>query len=318
MTDIRYYSGNQVRVALPMGDAIDAMRVAFGELSAGRVEMPQRTVVRSERDAVTLIMPGRCGVRYGLGAKIVSVFPGNRDKGKPTMHSIVVLLDEESGQPVALIDGESLTAIRTGAASGLATDLLARSDASSVAIIGSGVQARTQLEAVCAVRRIQRIAVYSRTRANAEKMAHDVRASDWLPTAEVSVVDSIAAAVVDADVICTATNTSTPVLVHGDVEKGAHVNAVGSFTPGMRELDSQLIGSAYVVVDHRPAVLAEAGEIISAIAAGVLVESDLVEIGQVVNVDAVGRTDEGQVTVFKSVGVAVQDLVAGARVLSAC
>ncbi len=154
MSDIRYYTADQVREALPMANAIDAMRVAFGELSAGRVQLPQRAVVPSENGAVTLVMSGRCDVRFGLGAKIVSVFPGNRAKGKPTIHAMVVLLDDQTGEPVALIDGESLTAIRTGAASGLATDLLARPDASTVAIVGAGGASEDAIgSSVCGSRR---------------------------------------------------------------------------------------------------------------------------------------------------------------------
>ncbi len=316
MSDIRYYTADEVREALPMADAIDAMRVAFGELSAGRVRMPQRAVVPSQNGAVTLVMSGRCDVRFGLGAKIVSVFPGNREKGKPTVHALVVLLDDETGEPAALIDGESLTAIRTGAASGLATDLLARPDASSVAIVGAGAQARTQLEAVCTVRDVNRVVVCARTTASAGRMVADVRSADWLANADVEVADSVSVAVDGVDIICTATDSTVPIVKSVDVRSGVHVNAVGSFAPTMQELDLDLVQSAYVVVDHRPAALAEAGEIIRALDAGVKSEGDLVEIGELVNGRVKVPSGGTQTTIFKSVGVAVQDLVAGARIVA--
>lgn len=316
MSDIRYYTADQVREALPMANAIDAMRFAFGELSAGRVQLPQRAVVPCENGAVTLVMSGRCDVRFGLGAKIVSVFPANREKGKPTIHAVVVLLDEETGEPVALMDGESLTAIRTGAASGLATDLLARPEASTVAIVGAGAQARTQLEAVCAVRDVRRVAVCARSTASAQRMVADVRGADWLANANVEVADSVSAAVDGVDIICTATNSTVPILRGVDVQTGAHVNAVGSFAPVMQELDLDLVRSAFVVVDHRPTALAEAGEIIRALDAGVKSEGDLVEIGELVNERVEVPSDGAQTTIFKSVGVAVQDLVAGAWIVA--
>ena len=298
-----------------MADAIDAMRVAFTELSAGRVQMPERTTVPCGQDAVMLVMPGRCDVRFGLGAKIVSVFPDNVSRGKPTIHAMVVLLDETSGEPAAVLDGESLTAIRTGAASGLATDLLAPKDASVAAIIGAGAQARTQLEAVCTVRTIQRVVVCSRTRTSAERMVAEVRNRPWLGGADIEVVDAVSDAVRQADVVCTATDTRTPIVHDEDVRPGTHINAVGSFTPAMRELDPALIGSARVVVDYRPAALAEAGEIVAAIELGLLDPESLVEIGELA--DAPGeRVADGRTTVFKSVGVAVQDLVAGSWIVT--
>jgi len=316
MSDIRHYSADEVREALPMADAIDAMRVAFGQLSAGRVHMPPRVAVPSKDAAVMLVMSGRCDVRFGLGAKIVSVFPGNREKAKPMIHAMVLLLDDETGEPVALINGESLTAIRTGAASGLATDILARPDASSVAIVGAGAQARTQLEAVCAVRDVRRVAICARTTASAQQMVDDVRSTDWFGAPDIMATDSVSVAVRGADVICTATDSTVPIVKKADVQPGAHVNAVGSFTPSMQELGVDLVESAFVVVDHRPAVLAEAGEIISALAAGAKNEEDLVEIGELVNGQVESPSSDSHTTIFKSVGVAAQDLVAGARIVA--
>jgi ornithine cyclodeaminase len=294
-----------------MRDAIDAMRDAFGQLSAGTAEVPVRTSVSvPAKDAVTLVMPGRCDVPYGLGGKLVSVFPLNVDAGLPVVNAVVVLLDPRTGQVAALLEGGALTAIRTGAASGLATELLARLDAKRVAIIGAGVQARTQLEAVCCVRKIESVAVYAL--AGAEQFAKEMAGRGDVPT-EFRVAGSESEASEDADIVCTATSSSEPVLSVGDVVPGTHINAIGAFTPEMREIDPALVGTARVFVDQREASLEEAGEVIAAVRQSLLAEGDLVELGEVVNGDEAGREDEGQIILFKSVGVAVQDLCAGGR-----
>ena len=301
-----------------MSEAIDAMRVAFGELSAGKAHLPHRVAVPASGGGVTLVMPGRVDVPFGLGAKIVSVFPNNAKRGLPAITGAVILLDAETGEVVAVLDGPSLTAIRTGAASGLATDLLARADASTVAILGSGVQARTQLEAVRCVRDIKSVGIWSRTRENAERFAEEVLAVTGADgaTPTVRVGDSAVEVAREADVVCTATASTDALLGPNDVASGAHINAVGSFTPEMRELDPELIARARVVVDQRAAAMKEAGEVITAVRDGLIKEADIVEVGEIVNDVASGRADQAEVTVFKSVGVAVQDLVAGARVVA--
>lgn len=306
-------SAAQVRVALPMPAAIAAMRVAFGQLARGEAELPLRTVVRVPgQDGVMLVMPARTELPLGLGGKLVSVFPRNPQRGTPLVHAAVVLLSAETGELRAVVEGTSLTAIRTGAASGLATDLLARPDASRVAVIGAGVQARTQLEAVCCVRRVEAVRVYSRTRGHAERLAREMAGVGRVPT-RVVVAPSAAEAAAGADVVCTATSSSEPVLRADDVGPGTHVNAVGSFTPAMRELDAALLSQAQVVVDQREAALAEAGEVIGAVEAGALSREALVELGEVVVGRAAGRTAEAEITLFKSVGLAVQDLVAAGQ-----
>lgn len=304
---------DHVRQALPIAEAIAAMREAFSQLAAGRVVVPLRTAVPGrEPGAVTLVMPGRADVPLGTGAKIVSVVPGNRARKLPLLHATVLLLDGDTGRPAALLEGRTLTAIRTGAASGLATDFLARRTATSVLVIGAGVQARAQLEAVCAVRRVTAVSIHSRTVTSAERLAAAVAGRGAVP-ANVSVATALDRAVKDADIICTATTSATPVLRAEWVSPGAHVNAIGSFTPQMRELDPALLGRARVVVDQRDAALAEAGEVIAARAAGLLRDEELTELGTVVAGGVVGRRSEREITVFKSVGLAVQDLVAGAR-----
>lgn len=311
MPTILILSADDVRAALPMRDAIDAMRDAFGQLSAGTAEVPVRTSVSvPARDAVTLVMPGRCDVPYGLGGKLVSVFPHNVHAGLPVVNAVVVLLDPETGQVAALLEGGALTAIRTGAASGLATELLARPDARRVAIIGAGVQARTQLEAVCCVRQIESVAVYALL--GGEEFAEEMAGRGDVPDA-IRVAGSAREAVQGADIVCTATSSFEPVLKADDVAPGTHINAIGAFTSEMREIDPTLFAEARVIVDQREASLAEAGEVIAAVRQGLLSEADLVELGEVVNGVAEGREADDQITLFKSVGVAVQDLCAGAK-----
>lgn len=314
---VRILSAKEVREALPMRAAIDAMREAFGLLAAGRAEVPLRTQVRVPgQDAVAVVMPGRCDVPLGLGAKIVSVFPRNPAAGRPLIHAAVVLLDAETGEVAALLEGTALTAIRTGAASGLATDLLARPDARRVAILGSGAQARTQLLAVCCVRKVEAVSVYSRTPAHAARFAEEMAGAEGVPE-RIATSKSARDAAHGADIVCTATSAMSPVLWLDDVAAGTHINAIGSFTPEMVEIDPALVGRARVVVDQREAAMAEAGEVIAAVRAGLIAEKDLVELGRIVNGAPPGRTTKEEITLFKSVGLAVQDLCAGARAVAA-
>ena len=298
-----------------MREAIDAMRDAFGQLSGGRAELPLRASITVPREnGVALVMSARCDVPFGLGAKFVTVYPWNPEAGRPLVHGAVLLFDPETGVPAALLEGTALTALRTGAASGLATELLARGDATRVAVIGSGAQARTQLEAVCCVRRVESVAVYSIDQPGAERFVQEMAGNRGVPR-DVEVVGSAREAAREADIVCTATSSAEPVLGPDDVASGVHINAIGSFTPEMQEIDPSLIGGARVFVDQRRASLAESGEIIAAVRDGLIEERELFELGEIVNGEVRGRVDDAQITLFKSVGVAVQDLCAGARAL---
>src|SRR5690606_8302775 len=206
--------------------------------------------------------------------------------------------------------------LRTGAASGVSSQVLARPDSRVLAVIGAGAQAPFQVDAVLAVRPIEEVRLYSRTRSRAEALAAQVR--QRRPDLRVVVTDSAGAAVREADIICTATNAVEPVLADADVKPGTHVSAVGSFTPAMRELPADLLARAgRVYVDQREAALEEAGEVIHALQAGVLAEDALIELGAVLAGEAEGRRDPEEVTVFKSSGLAAQDLYAAARALEA-
>lgn len=307
-------NADEVHQALPMRAAIETQKRAYAALVTGDVVLPLRTPVQvPEQNAVTLFMPARVG--GDLGAKIVSVFPNNTQKGLPMIHGVVIMIDADTGQPAAVIDATYLTALRTGAASGAATDLLARPDCTIAAIFGAGSQARTQLEAVCSVRPIQRVWIFDSKAGAAQRMAAEMAGRDPIP-ADVRVAATPREAVAEADIICTATTSTTPVYDGRDVPPGTHVNGIGSYTPTMQENDAELVRRARVVIDSRESALAEAGDLIIPLKSGLISESHIhAELGEIVTGRKPGRTSPEQITFFKSCGIAVQDVVAGAEVL---
>ncbi|MGH9320124.1 MAG: ornithine cyclodeaminase family protein, partial [Vicinamibacteria bacterium] len=242
-------SREEVRRAVTMAQAIETVKAAFGQLSKGRARVPIRTQLGVPlHDGVTLFMPAYLEETDELGMKMVSVFSGNIEQGLPTINAMVTLVDAETGLPTAIIDGTYLTALRTGAASGAATDLLARPDARTVAVLGTGVQGRTQLQAVCAVRPIERVLVFDTRRGTAEKfLAEMADAGPPIPR-NIEIASTANGAVAKADVICTATTSTTPVFGDSDVKPGAHVNAIGSFTPQMQELPAETVARSLLVV----------------------------------------------------------------------
>lgn len=313
--EIRVLSAEEVRQALPMPAAIEAMKQAFGQLSRGEAILPLRSRIEIEGN-FSLFMPAYLEGSGDLAVKIVSVFPDNPDQGLPTIHAAVMVLASSTGEPIALMEGASLTAIRTGAASGAATDLLARPETSTAAIFGSGVQARTQLEAVCTVREIKQVRVYSLDQPGAQAFVEEMAGMGPVPR-DLRIASSPAEAIGGADVICTATTSSNPVFVGSEVSPGTHINAVGSFTPSMQEIDSETVRRSLVVVDSRQAVLAEAGDLIIPIQRGEIEEDWVkVELGEIVNGSHPGRTNADQITLFKTVGIAVQDAAAAAYALN--
>ncbi|MDX1613324.1 MAG: hypothetical protein R3300_03380 [Candidatus Promineifilaceae bacterium] len=311
MAQLRILSAADVRRALPMDVAVAGMKEAFAQLSAGATQMPLRSRIDvAEHNGVALFMPAYMGQSAGLAIKIVGVYPDNVSEGLPMIHAAVLVLDAATGQPLALLEGSTLTAIRTGAGSGAATDVLARDDAETVAILGSGVQARTQLEAVCTVRSIRSVRVYSPTDGHAENFAAAMAGRGPIPT-DVAAVSDPATAVRGADIVCTATTSHRPVFAGADLASGAHVNAVGSFTPEMQEVDVETIRRALVVIDSHEAVMEEAGDLLVPLAQGQIETSVIhAELGQILNGDMPGRSSSDQITYFKSCGVAVQDVVA--------
>jgi ornithine cyclodeaminase/alanine dehydrogenase-like protein (mu-crystallin family) len=306
--EIRILTGKEVRQALPMPQAIAAMRSAFGQFSSGRATVPLRTRLSTEK-GIMLLMPAYMQASQDLAVKLVTVYGDNPQKGLPTVSATVMVFDAETGRLRALMEGDALTALRTGAAGGLAADLLARTDARQVALFGAGVQGRSQLAAVMAVREIEAVAIVDRSPEMAERLAGEIAA--WPNAPRVTAFSDPRQAVRSADIVLTATTSLTPVFNGTDLRPGTHITGVGSFTPEMQEIDVETIRRARVVVDSRQGCLAEAGDIIKA---GVLIDA---ELGEIVNGTAPGRRDDQEITFFKSVGLAAQDAAAAAAVLVA-
>ncbi len=306
---IRILSAADVRAALPMPQAIDAMRHAYGQLSAGKVTAPPRQHISTDK-GVTLVMPAYLPERSEFGIKVVSVYDDNPNLDLPRITATVLVLDPTTGAPKAFMDGASLTAIRTGAGGGVAADVLARQDAKTVGLFGAGVQARSQLQAVMAVRDIERVNLISRTQVSAQRLAAEI--SEWTDAPEVNLVSDPQQVVQDADIVLCATTSGTPLFDGNVLQPGTHITAVGTFVPEKREVDTTTIRRAHrIVVDSREACLEEAGDLIIPNA-----EIDA-EIGEIINGDKQGRGSDAEITFFKSVGVAVQDAVAAVAVLAA-
>ncbi|MFM9106005.1 MAG: ornithine cyclodeaminase family protein [Chloroflexota bacterium] len=304
-----------VRRLVPMPDAVELMKQAFAELSAGRTASPLRTVIPvREHHGDALFMPGHVPAMNALGLKIVSVFRDNPARGLPVINALVAAIDPETGVPMAVMDGTYLTALRTGAVSGAATDLLARPDSRVLASIGSGAQGVTQVAAVCAVRPIERVIQVYRSEDRRAKFA-EALATDWpdlVPLVEYATDAN--AAVAQADVVCAATSARTPVFAAEAVRDGAHVNAVGAYTHEMQELPPSLVARATVVVDAIDAVLAEAGDLVIPMNEGLFGRDHISrELGDVAAGRAPGRTSASEITLFKSVGNSVQDVVVARR-----
>lgn len=321
---MRALRAEEIRELVPMRHAIDLMKDVFAAHSRGETISPLRTPVNMpDGTGVVLFMPAFVpqsdSAPAATGAKIVSVFGGNRDLGLPTINAIVVAVDPSTGVPIGLLEGASVTALRTGAVSGAATDLLARPDSRTLAIIGAGAQGVTQAAAACSVRPIEKIVVYDLFEQARESFAE--RLSIWLPDgpSRVRVVSNAEEAVRAADVICTATTATSPVFEDDWLQPGTHINAVGAYTPAMQEIPDATIARSRIVVDAVEAALHEAGDLIQAIERGVLMAGQVtVELGHIVAGDAAGRTSDEEITFFKSVGNAIQDMiVAGAAIQEA-
>ncbi|MBA2775685.1 MAG: ornithine cyclodeaminase [Chloroflexia bacterium] len=306
-------SRENVQTLASMPKAIELVKVAFAELSEGRALTPLRlSLAVNAESATSLVMAAYVPAAAALGVKVVSVFGRNADRGLPTIASLVTMIDDETGQPLAIMDGAYLTALRTGAVSGAATDLLAREDSKVVTVIGAGAQALTQAAAVCAVRPIERVIVTARSRASLDRFRERL-SEDWpdlVNRLETSL--DTPAAVRDADIVCTATSSPTPVFEDADLQPGTHINGVGSFTPRMREIPSRTVARALVVVDQLEPALAEAGDLLIPLREG-LIRRDHIsrELGHLVTRKVGGRTSDDEITFFKSVGNAVQDVVVG-------
>jgi ornithine cyclodeaminase/alanine dehydrogenase-like protein (mu-crystallin family) len=312
--EIRILSAEDVRQALPMSKAIDVMRSAFGQLSANQADLPLRTRFQTKK-GLLLLMPAFLRQSQEFGVKMVSIWGDNPARGLPAIIALATVIDPETGMPTALVNGEALTAIRTGAGGGLATDLLARPEAKVVAVFGSGVQARAQLQAACVVRQVEEVRIVGRTPASVEKFAQEVR--NW-PNAPqtVTIAGTRKDAVVGADIIITATTSEQPVFDGRDLSPGTHITGVGSYARHMQEVDEITVSGSKIVVDSLQACLAEAGDLVVPLEKHIIKKSDIHgELGAIVNGELTGRESLDEITFFKSVGVAVQDAAAAAAVL---
>lgn len=291
-----------------MNEVIEHAATALQEFSAERTITPIRNSLPfANSQNIALMMPSVAEELGALGLKVVTVAPNNKKIGKKTINGVVMLSDFQTGEPLALLEGSYLTMIRTGALSGVATKYLARQNAKNLCIIGTGEQAKGLAEAMLAVRDIEKITLYNRTEQKAAEFAEYIKGKFNKP---VYVYADANEAVREADIVVTATNSLTPVF--SDILKpGVHVNAVGSFRPVMQELPSHVISSAHkVVVESKEEALEETGDLQIPIQEGAFKESDIhAELGQIISGERTGRESDQEITVFKSVGLAVVDIV---------
>lgn len=314
---MRILSRADVQQAISMPQAIQVVKDAFARLSNHEANVPLRSQLPVPAyNGLALFMPAYIQGTDALAIKIVNVYSDNAKRGLPLIHAVVVVLEATTGRVLALIEGGSLTALRTGAAAGAATDVLARPDARVGLVFGAGVQARTQLRAMCAARALERVWVYDAIPGKAQQMIDDLVSLTELPS-DLRAAADVASAVREADIISCATTSSTPLFDGNDVKAGTHVNAVGSFTPEARETDTAFIQRCNkIVVDAYSGALAEAGDLIIPMEEGVLKESDLyAELGEITGGKKPGRTSADEITFFKSVGNAVQDAAIAQAIL---
>ena len=302
-------SERDIRQLLSMDDLIDAMHAALAEFSSGRVQQPLRTVLEiGDERAFFGVMPAHIPKSGALGTKLVTVFGSNLAKGLPTHLATILLFDSTTGELLCVLDGRFITEARTAAVSAVSARLLAREDAQVLAILGSGVQARSHLTAFDRVRALREVRVWSPTEHRREAFAMEMRASTG---ARVLPFASPREAVLDADLIVLATASRDAVLHSEWVSDGAHIAAVGACRPDQREMDARLVGRARVFVDSRSGALAEAGDLVLAIREGAFEAHAIAgELGELAGGSIAGRRSPSEVTLFKSLGMAVEDVAA--------
>lgn len=289
-----------------MRETIDAVEAAFGEFARGGVKMPQRSTIMLDEEAGSIsFMPSYIPEARALATKIISIYPKNPTKGLPTTAAWIIVNDPETGMIEALLDGTYLTAMRTGAVTGVAARYLAPKDSKKAAIIGCGVQGKTQAWAVAETRAIEKMRVFDLSRERMDLFSREMSGKlgiDVVPS------DSVAEAVNGVDIVVTATTSKDPVVRREWLGERVHVSAIGAFYPDYRELDTGTIRDAKLVVDSREAIMEEAGDILIPISEGVIgVDHIYAELGDLVLGRKPGRTDDDGLTVFKSVGLAIQD-----------
>jgi ornithine cyclodeaminase/alanine dehydrogenase-like protein (mu-crystallin family) len=315
-------SHRDVLAALPPRACAESMTAVLTARARGETYMPLRSVMAAPGAAGFMgLMPSWRGAQPDAGAvfalKSICVIPDNPSRGLDAHQGTVTLFDGETGVPTAILDASAITEVRTAAVTAVATDALARADARTLAILGAGVQGRAHLEALAPVRDFERVRIYAPTRTHAQAVADSAGHAKF----EVSVAASAEDAVRGADVVVTATNAREPVFAHGWLKPGAHVNAVGASTPRAREIDTATVAASALFCDSRESVRNEAGEFQLAVREGAITGEEHIraELGDVLTGTAPGRHDDGELTLFRSLGIAVEDLaaaqaaVAGAR-----
>jgi ornithine cyclodeaminase len=312
--EIRILRSADVHALLPMAECIDLMQRTMSAISEGRVVLPLRSVLMMPGELGMMgNMPGYLGEPECFGVKLVSLMPRNKPPQYSSHLGIVLLFEVEHGQPVALLDAAEITAIRTAAASGLATRLLARPDASSLTILGAGEQASTHLAAMLAVRTLRRIRIWAR---DPDKAAAFARSEGTKHGVTIEVAPTVQDAVKHTEIICTVTKAREPILFGEWIEPGTHLNVVGSSVATTAEIDIPAVVKSRFFVDYRSSTITEGGDYLRALRAGAITpEHILAEIGEVANGSKAGRTSPVDVTLYKSLGIAPQDLASAHYVL---
>ena len=309
---IPFVAADQVRVALPYPALIDALHVAFAE--ADQAQVPRRHAHQLPDDATLLLMPAWRAQRQ-LGIKLVTVTPSNRERDLPTVHALYVLSDTESGVPLAIIDGEVLTLRRTAAVSALASRFLSRTDSRTLLMVGTGRLAPEMVVAHCEARDIQRVMVWGRSERKAQETIERIKQAGLPDHVSIDTELVLAAACAGADIICCATTSTEPLLRAEWVKPGTHIDLVGGFRPNMREADDALMSTAALFVDTLEGALAEAGDLVQPIQAGLLQATDIrADLSALARASHPGRQSPEQITLFKSVGGALADLAAAGLV----
>jgi ornithine cyclodeaminase/alanine dehydrogenase-like protein (mu-crystallin family) len=310
-----YINKEKVASLLSMEECISVMETMFRSLANGECLQPLRSLMwLPDRSGLMGMMPGYAEAPAVMGIKVITIFHGNRDAGHPSHQGVVMLFDARQGHPLMIADAAEITAIRTAAASALATRLLAREDSELLAIIGSGEQAARHIEAILLVRKIRQINLWARNERKAKELAEDITRRYDIP---IHIKPAAQEAVKEADIICTVTASGEPVVKGDWIAKGAHINAVGSCTPATRELDTAAIRRSKIFTDCYESLFNEAGDFLIPQKEGAVSTDDVKgEIGQVLIGTRKGRENKDEITLFKSLGIAAEDLFAAWHIYS--
>jgi ornithine cyclodeaminase len=298
----------QIKTLLPMSDCIELMADALAALARDEVYQPLRTIIRppGARGLLGLMPAYRSGENGAFGMKAICVFPENPAQGKDAHQGAVILFNRDSGEMLALMNASEITAIRTAAVSAVATRLLARQDAERLALVGAGVQARTHLAALASVRSLKHVRVVARTFEHAQRLSRELQPEFRFPIEPVQTNEE---AVRDADIIVTATSSLEPVINRQWISAGAHINAIGTHSPSSREIDSDTMAAARIFVDRRESALNESGDYLLAAKEGLVTPDSIAgEIGELLLGTKSGRTSSTEITLFKSLGLAIEDV----------